>query len=324
MPLHLDSDEPLIWSALGVGVGVYLFFSGFRELKCKRIIQDIPTSKIATGAVGSNVEIAGHVVVREAGDLVTAPISGIPSVFYSLEIQKLVRQKNNSYWKTIDQFYSHDEFIVDDGSGALARVMVQGADIRHKGRSESCEASSSNFDSMPPLLRTALSGNASKLGRFKLDETSWLFSDQYKFVEWSFAEDEPVYVLGYADSGLKAPQKLKLKLQAYLQAMRLIENNPELQKRFDVNRDGVLEQDEKQRGAKQVGLKIQLNEKQEAKAPLNIKLVFRLKKPSPFIISNMKETELVRSISLYATLKVFGGPVLTAAGLAYIYSVLAG
>ncbi len=32
------------WAVIGAGAGLYFFFTGFKELKSKRTIQDIPTS----------------------------------------------------------------------------------------------------------------------------------------------------------------------------------------------------------------------------------------------------------------------------------------
>lgn len=53
-----------VLAALAVGGGLYFFFQGFRELKLKRIIQNIPTSKINTGAIGTNVEIKAQIVTK--------------------------------------------------------------------------------------------------------------------------------------------------------------------------------------------------------------------------------------------------------------------
>ena len=70
--------------------------------------------------------------------------------------------------------------------------------------------SSNNFDEMPTNLRKELSLHKKELKRFKLKDTSWLFSKRYRFLEWSFSQGEPIYVLGYAESGLKAIKKEKL------------------------------------------------------------------------------------------------------------------
>ncbi len=167
---------------------------------------------------------------------------------------------------------------------------------------------------MPSLLQNALLKNKPKLKRFKFKETSWVFSQRYRFLEWSFADNEPVYVLGYAGSGIKAPKKWKLKMKMFLQAKKSIEQDSALSDHFDTNKDGFLDENEMERGAKLVGMKMQMAEEKkelpEEPPKQNIKLVFLHKKPHLFIISNMKESELVKKLTWTSTLKVLGGPVM--------------
>ena len=64
MTTHNDGDL-IMGAAIGAVMGVVWFFKGFKELKTKRTIQNIPTSKIETGAVGTNVEIKGNIVAEK-------------------------------------------------------------------------------------------------------------------------------------------------------------------------------------------------------------------------------------------------------------------
>jgi hypothetical protein len=68
-----EFSEAVIWAAFGIGLGIYWFIAGFRELKHTRTIQNIPTSKIATGAVGTNVEIQGE-ILRDENKILKAPL----------------------------------------------------------------------------------------------------------------------------------------------------------------------------------------------------------------------------------------------------------
>ncbi|NIP99905.1 MAG: hypothetical protein GWM98_26825, partial [Nitrospinaceae bacterium] len=201
----------------------YWFVTGFKELKSSRTVQNIPTSRIATGAVGTNVEIQGKIVCEPEQEVVSSPLTGQSCVFYSVEIEQRVRNRNRDYWKTIDRFYSHDGFYVDDGSGARALVRVDGAQIKRQGRVERFRWSSHNLSEMHPRLKQVLETHREKLKRFKLEETSWLFSKKYRFSEWVFAPGESVYVLGFADSGLQAPKKRKLKFKNFLRAKKMIQ-----------------------------------------------------------------------------------------------------
>jgi hypothetical protein len=56
------ASQPLVWAALGIVVGPYWFYRGFRLLQRKRLILDIPRSTIRGAAVGA-VEISGKAVV---------------------------------------------------------------------------------------------------------------------------------------------------------------------------------------------------------------------------------------------------------------------
>jgi hypothetical protein len=54
-------SHPLFWAALGLVIGPYLFYRGFRLLQRKRLILDIPRSTVRTAAMGG-VEVSGKAV----------------------------------------------------------------------------------------------------------------------------------------------------------------------------------------------------------------------------------------------------------------------
>lgn len=309
----------IVWGAFGLGLGIYWFLAGFRELKQTRTIQNIPTSKIATGAVGTNVEIQGK-ILRDANKILKAPITGRDCVFYSVEIQKLVRNKNSSHWVKVDQFFSDKGFILDDGSGANAMVYVKDATIKRKGRVKTFQARSSNMSELPTHLYSALQEKAGQLKSFSLKETSWIFSKQYRFVEWSFPPGQSIYVLGVAHSGLRVNKKNKLKMATFMEAKNQIQASEELQEKFDGNHDGVLDPDELEFGARILGEQLQLEEggTQVQEVMTQTKMIFKKQPSSPFIISNMEEKELVKKMSFAATLKVWGGPIVAIGSCAYL------
>jgi hypothetical protein len=312
--------EDFIMPCLMIGVGVYWFFTGFRTLKSSRTIQNIPTSKISTGAVGTYVEITGKILKNNEQTL-KGPISDQICAFYSIEIQKLVRTKNHEYWKTIDQFFSEPDLVVDDNSGAVAKVFVAGAVIQQQGKIREFEVGSNDFASIPEGLTQALIRNESQLRRFKLKSTSWLFSSRYRFLEWNFGLDESVYVLGYAESGIKQPRHKKLSSENYWKAKKRIEADSSLQNRFDQNQDGFLSPEEIERGAQIIGhgLQVEAPTIQEESDSLQVKMVFRKQKGVPYIVSNMKEKDIVQRLSRKALWKVAGGPVVAIAGAIFLF-----
>jgi hypothetical protein len=321
MTTNNDGDF-IMGAAIGTVMGIVWFVKGFQELKIKRTIQNIPTSKINTGAVGTNVEIKGKIIV-EREKLVTAPISGQQCALYHLEIQQERRRKNSTYWQTIDQFYSHEGFYIDDQSGATALVLVGGAKIKREGQTNNIYINSNNFDEIPLTLRKALTENQKKIKRFKLKKTSWLFSSKYRVLEWRFKPNEEVYVLGHAESGLRLQKIKKPRLKYFLKARKAIQKDKKLKARYDANRDGTLDHNELERGAQMLAQRLSdkySKEKLEELIP-KTKLIFKKKKPHPFIISNRPEGELVKHMGTWSVVKIWGGPVLTMACVFYLYTV---
>ncbi|MFQ5481791.1 MAG: hypothetical protein ACE5ER_03440 [Nitrospinaceae bacterium] len=315
-----------LWAAAGIGAGVYFFFRGFRDLKTKRTIENIPTSRIATGAVGSGVEVKGRIVC-EPDKLMTGPVSGAPCAFYSLEIQVFRRSKNSGHWVTLDKFFSGEGFYLDDNSGANALVLVDGAKITHKGNPHISLIRSNRFSEMGPSLRTALGLNKKKIKRFKMRRTSWLFAQQYRFLEQRFLAGETVYVLGFAKSGFQAMQKIKVKFKTFLQAKKMIQQDPRLQQQCDLNQDGRLDPDELERGAKKLAGKLQAKYspgKLQTLMP-KTRMIFQKKRPYIYHISNLPEQDLVKKMARFSTLEIWGGPALTLAStllLLYQFQVL--
>jgi hypothetical protein len=237
-----------------------------------------------------------------------------------VEIQKLVKSKDSSRWVTVDQFFSDEGFVLSDGSGANAMVYVEGATIKRKGRVKTFQARSSNMSELPINLYSALQEKSGQLKSFSLKETSWIFSKQYRFLEWSFPPEQSIYVLGVAHSGLRANKKDKLKMKTFMEAKSQIQSSEELQERFDRNDDGLLDPDELEFGARILGEQLQLEAGgTQVQEVMNLtKMIFKKQNSSPFIISNMEEKDLVKKMSLSATLKVWGGPAVAIASSAYL------
>jgi len=315
-----NEGDLVVGAAVGAVMGVVWFFRGFKELKIKRTIQNIPTSKIKTGAVGTDVEIKGN-IVAESDRRVTAPISGQQCAIYHIEIQVERRRKNHTYWTTIDQYYSHEGFYVDDQSGAIALVQPEGARINRDGKTDNYYFSSSDLDEISDPLRKSLTANQNKLKKFKFKETSWLFSEKYRLLEWRFLPNEEVYVLGHAESGLRLEKIKKPKFKYFLKAKKQILENEKLTFRYDTNRDGTLDHNELERGATVLAQRLSDKYSEEKVVELipQTKLIFKKKKPHPFVISNRPEGDLIQHMGKWSTLKIWGGPVLTLACIFFLY-----
>jgi hypothetical protein len=113
-------QQPLHWAILGVLVGPYLFYRGFRLLQLKRLVMDIPQSKVRAAALGA-VEVAG----KASGPYtLVSPLHKTDCLFYRL----LVRVQSGH--TVTDEMCA--PLFLDDGTGVVM-IDPQGAEIQFEG-----------------------------------------------------------------------------------------------------------------------------------------------------------------------------------------------
>jgi hypothetical protein len=78
-------SHPLFWAALGLVIGPYLFYRGFRLLQRKRLILDIPRSTVRAAAMGG-VEVSGKAVGPYT---LVSPLSQRDCLYYRVVIRVL-------------------------------------------------------------------------------------------------------------------------------------------------------------------------------------------------------------------------------------------
>ena len=105
-----------VWCIVGILAGIYFFFRGFYILWRKRLIQDTPTSKIRSLAVGF-LEITGQTI---ADYLLVTPYSAAPCVFYHAIMERLKStSRNNRYWVKESDYKSDVPFYLQDDTGCV-------------------------------------------------------------------------------------------------------------------------------------------------------------------------------------------------------------
>jgi len=114
-----------VGSAVAVGTGVLAFVHGLRSLKLQRVLEDTPTAKVRSLAMGL-VELQGAVRGRSRTN---APFSGRDCVWWEVVVQT-VRQSNKGgkQWSTVHREVSGNPFYIDDGTGT-ALVYPQDAQV---------------------------------------------------------------------------------------------------------------------------------------------------------------------------------------------------
>lgn len=110
---------------LGLTVGVFLFFRGFRMLQYKRLILNTPSSKIRSAAMGL-VEVSGMPVGPKA---IAAAITGAPCYYYRARAwQWIESDKGGGSWKQAVDESIFVPFFIEDSTGKVL-VSPQGATL---------------------------------------------------------------------------------------------------------------------------------------------------------------------------------------------------
>lgn len=141
-----DDGKLILYATLGFGAGIYCFFKGFKIYREYRVLVDTPEMPIRSIPMGL-VEIHGK--AQPAADkLVTSPVSQTPCLFYKVDIEKYVKDKDGGHWSDYKTNLNGVPFYLDDGTGKV-QVNPFGAeyDLVQNARREtgSFSSSRSNF-----------------------------------------------------------------------------------------------------------------------------------------------------------------------------------
>ena len=175
----------LIFAAVAFIIGIVLFISGLSSFKRKRLMENIPTSKIRSLAMGL-AEIYGE-AVHSKGKLLKSPFSGSRCVYYDFKVEKLVSTGKSSYWSTIKTGREGEHFFLKDDTG-MVLVTTEGANLDIK--------KDNHFDThhgkKPP--KQALDFLESR----GVSTKSWIFKHRLRIMERFIAPGDKLYVLGTA------------------------------------------------------------------------------------------------------------------------------
>jgi len=272
----------------GASAGLFSFLHGFRAWRRLRLIEDTPTAKVRSMALG-RVELEGR---AEARSELEAPLTGLPCVFFRYEIEEERRSGRHRRWTTIARGDSNAQgFYLADETG---RVLVDptGAEL-----ALDCDWSATNPSVGPALAHT--------LARHDLASEGWLFSKRRRFREWRIAAGDPLYVLGVAQArpGLAEERREKI-----TERLATLKSDPEALAALDADGDGRVDGDEWE-----VARRRAVEAVDRERAPDRVVVAAAPDRESPFLVSDRPEARVLSRHRLEAFAGVFGGAVLALA-----------
>ena len=167
-------------------IGLIVTLSNLSNFKRRQRIVAMPTSPIAHAPGNGLVEIKGRIQPSEQG-LVQTPFSGRHAVWCRITVQEMRSSGRNRYWHTILTEVDGRPFMVEDGSGQLARVLPHGANVILDKQNV---ASSGTFNDAAPHLEAFLQSRG-------LKSTSWIgFNKAMRYEEEVLGPGDPLFALG--------------------------------------------------------------------------------------------------------------------------------
>jgi len=179
-------DIPITFSALMVLIGLVVFVIGSIFFRKKRLIENIPTAKIRSIAMGL-VELFGQVIpIKER--IFRSPFTDKECVYYKFTIEEYRSSGKNSHWITIKNGEQRSLFYLKDDTGTVL-IDPTGATIEARKDFEY----QSGFGKDPPeqVIRFLIANNLAHEGFFGLNKTM-------RYRETIIVPDDTLYIMGTA------------------------------------------------------------------------------------------------------------------------------
>lgn len=175
------------YSIGAMAIGGFLLYKGFFWLKQKQMIENIPTSKIRSIAMGL-VEIAGEVIPAYKV-MLKSPLSQKDCVYYTYSVQEYRSSGKHSYWATLRHGSESQVFFLKDDTG---KVLVDAEGSNLKIARQTMINSSMGKDP-PEKIRRFLEAENIRFGGFLG------INKRMRFIEKYIAAGDRLYIMGTAD-----------------------------------------------------------------------------------------------------------------------------
>lgn len=265
------------------------FYFGIKYLLLKRRIEDTPTSKIRSMAMGA-VEVQGRATRKYA---LVSPISGLPCVYYRIRKYRrkrshssrpLISSNNQSQWALVSISSSNNvPFLLDDGTGTL-EVVPDGAKLKIR----TTHAGSGSMAQLPFSTRSTQDSNA-------------------RWEEEIIPDGSYIYILGFAHTYNAAPTHQDL----LRQALNELKQDQERLHQFDRNGDGHIDASEWDQARRATANEVAHTQLRQS-ATTHTSVRARISKPPrsdyPFLIAETEsELHLTRRFAYYSAILLATG-----------------
>ncbi|MDD5258419.1 MAG: hypothetical protein PHD29_00410 [bacterium] len=297
MRSNQDTFKLTAYLAIFAGIGIWLFFDGFKKWRRKRLIENIPTSKIRSMAMGL-VELYGQATPWQF--ILKGPLTGRDCVFYKYMVERYERRGKSSSWVKVATGGSYDNlFHIDDGTG-IVLINPRRAELNLDKPDFSFESGLFGGD-IPSNLVSFLDQNDIKY-------QTWFGKHRMRFREWDICPNDQVYILGTVKKNGNFVSDFKMKLNDRL---REIKAKPEEMKKIDSDGDGTVSVYEWEQAVAKLKEEMMEAQLRQPEQPQETSFVIdKGQEETIFIVSEKSEKDLLQHLNWQSLAEIIGGALL--------------
>ena len=183
-----NNDKGLGFGALLLIVGLSLFYNSLKNLKQKRLFENLPTSKMRSVAMGL-VELKGRIEVAER--MIKDPFDDKDCVYWSVTIEEYVKRGKSHKWVTRHEANDSVPFLFSDDTGS-ALVDSSKADMKNVKRDSQYESAPFFSEELPVKIKQYCV-------QHRVKYTGWLGGKRKMRCRTTYLEpDDQLYIIGSA------------------------------------------------------------------------------------------------------------------------------
>ena len=176
--------------AMLIILGLIMFYNSLKNLNIKRLIENVPTSKARSVAMGL-VELKGK--IESGNKTLTDPFDGKDCVYWHIHIQQYMKRGKRRTWVTRHKAKKHVPFYLTDQTGSVL-VNMQGANLKNVERDNEYEYAMFFSNDIPPKVEDYCNKENVKL-------RGWLGGKKRMRFRVTYLEpNDDIYIIGSARS----------------------------------------------------------------------------------------------------------------------------
>ena len=188
-----NESDGLFFGIMLLVVGLTTSFNSLKNLEMKRLLENVPTSKIRSLSMGM-VELKGKIQVTDK--ILKDPFDDKECVYWRIHIQELVKSGKTRKWVTRHKAKNQVPFLISDQTGSVL-IYLDDVNMNDVKRDKQYDLATFFSDEIPPIVQDYCRKNNVKL-------KGWFGGKKRMRLTITYLEpDDDIYVLGNARPVLK-------------------------------------------------------------------------------------------------------------------------